>query len=425
MKKINDYKIGTRLVMIFSAVALIMVGALVLFVGQRVSHLAEHNALDVSESVVNEYTLCTEQIMKRALPVSQALASTAEAFMHDENTSLTRVEADNILIRTQENNPELLGVYYLFEPDQFDGRNVICGPFEYNANGEQVLMIDLVVPIRNSRGDFIGIAGCDISIKTLDQAISSILPFKESGFLTVFAQDGTIMGGAGSQFTGQNILDLPGIPQITLDGIFSKEDYSFETFDDFLKEDFLIYGSHFAVQGTDYITTVQANIPTSVIYEESRSIVTVVTLLGIAALAVIILVIFFFARQLNLGVDFASEMAEGNLAARFEIDQKDEIGLLASALTSMADQLKKIVSDIRAASGNVATGSGQISSTSPELSQGASKRTGCQFRGGFGLYRTDDQQYRTELGERFQNRKNRSKSRPGRRGRQGICRGGQ
>jgi methyl-accepting chemotaxis protein len=80
------------------------------------------------------------------------------------------------------------------------------------------------------------------------------------------------------------------------------------------------------------------------------------------------------ADPLVRSVDFAGTVAGGDLTARIDLDQKDEIGLLAGALTGMAVRLREIVSHVQAAGANVAAGSQELSSSAQEMSQGASQQ---------------------------------------------------
>ncbi|WP_461211259.1 HAMP domain-containing methyl-accepting chemotaxis protein [Desulfocurvus sp. DL9XJH121] len=74
------------------------------------------------------------------------------------------------------------------------------------------------------------------------------------------------------------------------------------------------------------------------------------------------------------GVAFAQAMAEGDFTQELDVNQRDEIGVLAAALNSMVVRLRDIVGDIRSAADNVASGSEQLSSASEELSQGATEQ---------------------------------------------------
>lgn len=74
------------------------------------------------------------------------------------------------------------------------------------------------------------------------------------------------------------------------------------------------------------------------------------------------------------GVTFAKGMAEGDFTQNLDIDQKDEIGVLAEALNNMVNKLRSVVQDVRGATENVASGSEELSSTAQTLSQGATEQ---------------------------------------------------
>ncbi len=109
----------------------------------------------------------------------------------------------------------------------------------------------------------------------------------------------------------------------------------------------------------------------------STAVTVVVTGLIIALiLAVLIALILtrMITTALNKGVAFARALSEGDLTAKLEVNQKDELGILADALRAMQDKLTAIVGEISASSQNVASGSQQMSSTAQQLSQGATEQ---------------------------------------------------
>ena len=79
-------------------------------------------------------------------------------------------------------------------------------------------------------------------------------------------------------------------------------------------------------------------------------------------------------QPLFKGVQFAEAISRGDMTTDIEIDRKDEIGQLVSALRTMQDRLKEIVGEIQMISNNVASGSQQMSSTAQEVSQGAAEQ---------------------------------------------------
>ena len=104
------------------------------------------------------------------------------------------------------------------------------------------------------------------------------------------------------------------------------------------------------------------------------------TIAGVAggiAIVVGIMALFIamgIALPLEKGVKFAGAVASGDLTATIDVDQKDEVGMLADALKNMMDSLRSIVLQIKTAADNVTTGSQELSSTSEELSQGSTEQ---------------------------------------------------
>jgi methyl-accepting chemotaxis protein len=79
-------------------------------------------------------------------------------------------------------------------------------------------------------------------------------------------------------------------------------------------------------------------------------------------------------RPMIKGVEFVKSVAQGDLTADIDVEQNDEIGILAGAMKNMVVNLKAIVLDIKTVAGNVASGSQEMSSSSEEMSQGASEQ---------------------------------------------------
>ncbi len=98
----------------------------------------------------------------------------------------------------------------------------------------------------------------------------------------------------------------------------------------------------------------------------------------LAALVIGVALSVFLTRSITrpviLGVDFAKAMAEGDFTRTLNIDQKDEVGVLAAALNDMVGKLRQVVAEVRSGSENVAAGSEELSASSESLSQGATEQ---------------------------------------------------
>ena len=108
----------------------------------------------------------------------------------------------------------------------------------------------------------------------------------------------------------------------------------------------------------------------------SGSTIAIVGIVIGAVLAVILGVVLTtgITGPVGKGVDFAQKIAEGDFTKHLEVDQKDEIGILAKALNNMVDKLCGIVESVQSAADNVASGSEELSASSQSLSQGATEQ---------------------------------------------------
>ena len=130
------------------------------------------------------------------------------------------------------------------------------------------------------------------------------------------------------------------------------------------------------------------NLRTSAVYYTSevangfndsiRSAVFSKILIVLVALAFAIFTGVYISRiitePLMKGIEFAQKMAKGDLNAQIDVNQKDEIGILASNLQLMSNRIREIISYVSTTADNLAGASLELSSTSQLVSQGASEQ---------------------------------------------------
>lgn len=116
----------------------------------------------------------------------------------------------------------------------------------------------------------------------------------------------------------------------------------------------------------------------SEINEKSNKFTLILFAFCLFSLLIIFIVLVITSRSItnaiSKGVLFAKEMSEGNLNASIDIDQGDEIGILANSLRQMASKTKEIVKGINLGAIDISNASQQISLGAQTLSQGASSQ---------------------------------------------------
>lgn len=112
--------------------------------------------------------------------------------------------------------------------------------------------------------------------------------------------------------------------------------------------------------------------------EEASSTLTGVITFSVVALILGTLLAFILARgiigPLREGMSFAETVATGDLRATVDLDQNDEVGQLASALTTMSQRLNEVVANVNTATSTVSAGSEELSASAETLSQSVTEQ---------------------------------------------------
>jgi methyl-accepting chemotaxis protein len=80
------------------------------------------------------------------------------------------------------------------------------------------------------------------------------------------------------------------------------------------------------------------------------------------------------ARPLAQAVTVLEAIAEGNFTTRLEIDTKDEVGRMSTALNQAVDSIRTALQEVHVTANHVATASQQLSAATEELSSGAQEQ---------------------------------------------------
>ena len=112
---------------------------------------------------------------------------------------------------------------------------------------------------------------------------------------------------------------------------------------------------------------------------KSTSLYVIIQLIiGLIALVFSTIMGIYFSHKITQpllkGIEFAQDMAKGDLTAEIEIRQNDEIGILANNLQMMSLRFREIITYVSSTSKNLTAASLELSSTSQIVSQGASEQ---------------------------------------------------
>ncbi|WP_419786345.1 methyl-accepting chemotaxis protein [Pseudodesulfovibrio sp.] len=133
----------------------------------------------------------------------------------------------------------------------------------------------------------------------------------------------------------------------------------------------------------EILNTIMAQISKNVMTDQEMLDEASATRLGVIVFAFIAVILgvvlaFLLARgiigPLRKGMEFAQIVATGDLTASVDLSQKDEVGQLATSLSSMAKALRRVVGDVNSATDVVSSGSEELSASSQGLSQSVTEQ---------------------------------------------------
>lgn len=112
---------------------------------------------------------------------------------------------------------------------------------------------------------------------------------------------------------------------------------------------------------------------------EEAAMLLVMTLIAMIAAAVLsitlgLLLTRGITKPVARSVAFAQSLATGDMTAALDVNQRDEVGVLADALRSMRQKLVAVVTDVKSATDSVSAGSAELSTSAQTLSQGATEQ---------------------------------------------------
>jgi methyl-accepting chemotaxis protein len=104
--------------------------------------------------------------------------------------------------------------------------------------------------------------------------------------------------------------------------------------------------------------------------------VLLVTLLIAVGVVIVLAVIIARSITLPLGeaMQVADKLSRGDLRLNIEVRSRDETGVLLATMKRMVEKLRGVVTDVKTAAGNVASGSREMSANSEQMSQGTTEQ---------------------------------------------------
>ncbi|HZJ73778.1 MAG TPA: methyl-accepting chemotaxis protein [Perlabentimonas sp.] len=281
--------------------------------------------------------------------------------------------------KTDMNNLDIDNPYYRARKSNIEE---IWTPY-YDVHTEElanILMTSILAPIQRN-GEFIGVIGIDISLENMGNIISDIMPF-EGTVSYLLADDRTVVAHNNDDLIGKKLLanlkaDTTVFDQ-TISLTHNREYGSFEYVNPDDGENYIVSMVPIVVGNSPFTWTLAIEAPVKVVMERANAIFYRSLIFGIVGLALMYIIIWIIATRLvspiKESVEFAKQIADGDLNVNIKTNRNDEVGELMRTLEGMAAKLRNIISEIISSADNLVGSSDELLSSSQQILGGASNQ---------------------------------------------------
>lgn len=255
----------------------------------------------------------------------------------------------------------------------------ILEPYYYSYTGDggqQFFETSIVVPVVEN-GITLGVVGIDIDLKDLSKVIGNIKLF-ETGFGILVSNEGVIAGYGNNDLLEKGVSGEFDFIDATMMSKIARGEESYGVFNSRkLGQELFVSISPIHVGNSKTPWSLIIVVPKNEALADANKLLARGLLLGAIGLLILSGLIYFQAEKIvipiNRAVNFAKQIASGNLTDQIEVDRADEIGVMLDSLGKMNGKLVQIVNDLQDAIQSLAGASLEINSTAQNLSSGASE----------------------------------------------------
>lgn len=380
------------------------------FVTVKSSNEAKENAFKMAQEIAKNYGNEVRADIDVALDTSKTLAQAFEGMKISGN--LDRNTGNNILKTTLDSNKEFIAVWLIWDENTFDNRDkdyigkeghddtgryipyyyrkgadkleliptdtksyysimpkvleeeYVADPYQYELDGKKILVTSIVVPIK-FEGKYVGVAGIDIKLETIQQKLEKIKPYKNEGFISLLSNNGTYISYADNKkLSGENIIEEKdeNIKKSIKDGkvfeeVYNDKDLNVESYKCFLP---------IKIGKNDNPWSLGVYIPIKTITEASRELRNYSAIMGVISIVLILIILYLILSKVLKPIKETTEMlkdiaqGEGDLTKRLEAKTHDEVGEMANWFNLFVDKIEALVGDVKVNIDTVAEGSTEI-----------------------------------------------------------------
>ena len=377
----------TRLLFFLLPPVLLITAVIIIFSQQRFTAIALEQAFTEADRILQIESKPFVQTVDRAYLIAKTLAE--QFAVVQKETGVDRRFLSSSLHNQIQANPQLFGLWTIWEPNAFDARDNLHpqGDFETESgainiywvrgeNGELApvagedaqreeeyyslpktqnktafpavyhdptvnkYISTVSAPILQN-DTFLGVVGVDQALADIRQQLAEIQPYT-TGYMMLISPDGTIISSPEADSVGKTIKDY--VSSQELAAVTGKAALDYSGISPFTKTEMLTVYRPVSTADGQLTWIFAVSVPKDTILAKNTTTLHIMMAVGILGLllvsCLIVLAVTSVTKALGECIGYARTVAAGNLDAHYATDRKDELGVLASALSSMITRIR-------------------------------------------------------------------------------------
>jgi methyl-accepting chemotaxis protein len=397
MKFLHQRGLNSRMLISIGLAVFTGLAALTLAVSVRAVRSARADAFALNHKTADEIAARLEGRLGTALGTARTLSEAFSGWIAHGTPS--RADADAMLRGALANSPDYIGVWTLWEPNAFDGKDAeyankpghdatgryvpywnrgsgsivleanvgyttpgtgdyyilpkrdnaetVIEPYVYNVAGKDVLMTSLVVPIHRADGTFVGAVGVDLPLATLAAEIAGE-KVGATGYVALVSNRGVYVAHPKVERCGKPMVESDPWVQPFLGHIKEGRGFETEAFSHTLNDNTYRFGSAVNIGAATTPWAVAVTVREGEVLAAARQLRTNIMAISAVVLAFVLAIVWWIARGIAKPVrDIAAELGAGADHVASASTQVSSAGqTLASGASEQAASLEETSSSL-------------------------------------------------------------------------------
>ena len=376
------------------------------------------------------YAHSNQIVLEESMTIARTLSHTFSSKRDD--LDINRNEVITILKSVLDNNPKILGVWTVWEPNAIDGKDsqhigqvgsdvsgrfvpywnradgvlleecmdyelkneqgeyynrpirerkeVVMEPITYEIAGRDIMVVSLCVPIIGKDGKVYGVSGVDLSMDFFVESIGKIQPYPKS-YAAMMSNNGSFVAHPSPVAIGQIIGDLDNAPdkEYMKSSVRQGKEFMVEKIAYISKNPSFQVFVPFSIGRADTFWSFGIVVDKIQIRNYAMKLIWIQLLLYLLVIIVISFAILFISKMLVTPIYHLVEIfkdlsaGEGDLRKRIPVESTDEIGMVAKYFNLFIEKLHGIVKDIVNINSKLVNEAKEMNTSSDVLAEQASE----------------------------------------------------